>query len=183
MINEEDITSPVLSYVEDILKGKEEALDEMPTFLHVGESHNRQNWNIIDSILLKSKRIGHGFEAGFCPKVVKKLVENDICLECCPVSNRLLGYTKDLRNHPVRFLINQGVQISISSDDPGFFGYDGVAVDFTMLVLAWELDIRDLKKLALNGITYASIPEEKKQQLKDGAFKQAWDEFINKFTA
>jgi len=132
---------------------------------------------------LGSKRIGHGFEVAFCPKVIKKLVEKDICLECCPISNRLLGYTQDIRNHPVRFLLNQGVQISVSSDDPGFFGYDGVALDFAMLVLAWELDIRDLKKLALNGITYASVSEEKKKALKEGAFKQAWDEFITKFTS
>jgi len=41
MINEEDITPPVYDFVEDILKGKESALDDMPTYLHVGESHNR----------------------------------------------------------------------------------------------------------------------------------------------
>jgi adenosine deaminase len=109
MINEEDLTPPVFEFLADILKGQQTATDDMPVYLHVGESHNRTNWNVIDSILLKSKRIGHGFEVGFMPKLVKKIKEQDILLECCPISNMLLGYTPDLRNHPVRFLLNQGV--------------------------------------------------------------------------
>lgn len=69
----------------------------------------------------------------------------------------VLGYTLDLRNHPVKFLMHHGVQVSISSDDPGFFGYEGVTLDYLFAYLAWDLDIRDLKKLSLNGITYSSI--------------------------
>lgn len=91
--------------------------------------------------------------------------KQDICLEVSPISNLLLGYTTDLRNHPVRFMLHKGIQVSISSDDPGLFGYEGVTMDYVYSALAWELDIRDLKKLSLNGITYSSVNDEKKQLL------------------
>ena len=63
----------------------------------------------------------------------------------------------------------------MSSDDPGFFGYDGVTMDYVMAFMAWELDIADLKKLALNGITYSSIPEERKTELIEKRFNHKWD--------
>ena len=57
----------------------------------------------------------------------------------------VLGYTKDLRSHPVSYLIRRGVQASISSDDPGLFGYEGVTLDYLYAMGAWQLDLRDLK--------------------------------------
>jgi len=61
------------------------------------------------------------------------------------LSNFVLGYTKDLRTHPVSFLMNRGVQVSISSDDPGLFGYEGVTLDYVYATGAWGLTLRDLK--------------------------------------
>jgi adenosine deaminase CECR1 len=56
-------------------------------------------------------------------------------------------------------MLNKGLQVSISSDDPGFFGYEGVTMDYLYTFLAWDLDLRDLKKLSLNGITYSSVDD------------------------
>jgi adenosine deaminase CECR1 len=72
----------------------------------------------------------------------------------------VLGYTKDLRTHPISYLMFRGVQFSISSDDPGLFGYEGVTLDYVYGTCAWGLSIRDLKQLALNGINYGSITED-----------------------
>lgn len=57
-------------------------------------------------------------------------------------------------------MLKKGIQITINSDDPGFFGYEGVTMDYVYSYIAWELDIRDLKKLSLNGITYSSLTNE-----------------------
>jgi len=75
-------------------------------------------------------------------------------------------------------MLNKGLAVTINSDDPGFFGYEGVTMDYVMSTIAWELDIRDLKKLSLNGITYSSCSEEKKKHLKEVVFPQKWKEFI-----
>jgi adenosine deaminase CECR1 len=98
----------------------------------------------------------------------------------CPVSNLLLGYTTDLRNHPVRYMLARGIQASISSDDPGFFGYEGVTMDFLMTFVAWELNLRDLKKLSLNGINYSSLNEERKRHLRENVFPKEWKAFVDR---
>jgi adenosine deaminase CECR1 len=90
----------------------------------------------------------------------------------------VLGYTFDLRNHPIRDLTFKGLQWSISSDDPGFFNYEGVTLDYAYCTIAWELTLRDLKKLSLNGITFSSIPEAKKAHLMNDVFPGKWKEFI-----
>jgi adenosine deaminase CECR1 len=105
---------------------------------------------------------------------VQEYIKKDICVEVCPLSNFILGYTYDLRNHPIRDLSFKGLQFSISPDDPGFFDYKGVTLDYAYATLAWELEIRDLKKISLNGIKYSSISEEKKEHLYKNVFPQKW---------
>lgn len=73
-----------------------------------------------------------------------------------------MAYTLDLRTHPAKYLLAQGVPISLNSDDPGFYGYEGVTLDYVYAFLAWDLDLRDLKQLALNAIKYSSVEEETK---------------------
>lgn len=106
------------------------------------------------------------------------MIDLDICIESCPLSNMVLGYTKDLRVHPVNYLMSKGIQVSISSDDPGLFGYEGVTLDYVYATGAWELTIRDLKQLSMNGIKYASISEEKKTELY-AIFDVKWKEWID----
>ena len=91
----------------------------------------------------------------------------------------VLGYTLDMRNHPVRYMLHQGLQASISSDDPGFFHYSGVTLDFVYVTLGWELDLWDLKKLSLNGIKYSTVTDEKKEALLKDVFPGKWEEFIS----
>ena len=43
-------------------------------------------------------------------------------------------------------------------------------MDYVVAMIAWELDLADLKKLALNGITYSTLDEERKKVLKEKAF-------------
>ena len=101
---------------------------------------------------------------------MKEVIRRDICVEACPLSNMVLGYTLDLRNHPIRYLMHQGLQVSISSDDPGFFNYSGVTLDYVYVAIAWELDLMDLKKLSLNGIKYSSVTDAVKKDLTENVF-------------
>ena len=90
----------------------------------------------------------------------------------------VLGYTKDLRQHPVSYLIRRGIQASISSDDPGLFGYQGVTLDYAYATGAWSLNLRDLKQFSLNGIKYASISDNLKKEILDKYFYPKWNEWI-----
>jgi len=152
----------------------------MPTFFHAGETHERDCKNLQDSIMLGTKRIGHGFQLQLFPYLQDLVKEKDICIECCPLSNMVLGYTRDLRTHPVSYMLSKGVQASISSDDPGLFGYEGVTLDYVYATGAWSLNLRDLKQLSLNGIKYSSIHDDKKKNLRENVFEKEWHAWIDK---
>lgn len=179
LVNEEDFCPPIVEFLTDILEGKSlEKKQKMPCFFHCGETHDRSNQNVYDALLLNSKRLGHGFQLFLHPHLQQQVKQKDICIEVCPISNLLLGYTTDLRIHPVRFMLHKGLQASISSDDPGFFGYEGVTLDYVYAFLAWDLDIKDLKKLSLNGIQYSSVDQDHKDYLTNDVFDKKWREFI-----
>jgi adenosine deaminase CECR1 len=79
---------------------------EFPLYLHCGETNDRNHDQLYDAILLDTKRIGHGFHLAYHPELIKLVIEKDICIECCPVSNLTLAYVTDLRCHPVRGLLH-----------------------------------------------------------------------------
>jgi len=151
---------------------------EFPLYLHCGESNDKNHKQLYDAILLGTKRIGHGFHLAFHPELMKIVKEKGICIECCPVSNFVLGYTLDLRCHPTRSFLHQGLPVTISPDDPGFMGYEGVALDYLYVFLAWDLDIADLKQLVLNSIKYASVTEQQKEKLLE-FFRYKWSRFLD----
>jgi len=79
--------------------------------------------NVRDAIeLLGAERIGHGIQILEDPELVKLAKERDIVLEVCPISNWLVGSVKEYRDHPVGKLVESGLKVTISSDDPGLFG-------------------------------------------------------------
>jgi len=181
MVNEEEFTPGIADFMPQILAAqndKDSSTYQMPTFCHAGETHDKNITNLHDAILLNTKRVGHGFQLFLFPNLVQEYINKDICIEVCPLSNMVLGYTLDLRTHPIRDLMYGGLQFSISSDDPCFFDYKGVTLDYAYATLAWELNIRDLKKISLNGITYSSIDQKKKDHLLKSVFPAKWADFI-----
>jgi len=151
----------------------------MCTFCHAGETHNRDVKNLHASLKMNCKRVGHGFQIFLFPNLIQEYIKNDICIEVCPLSNMVLGYTLDLRQHPMHDLMFQGLQFSISSDDPTFFDYEGANLDYAFATIAWDLSLRDLKKVSLNGIKYSSLSEEKKAHLNNDVFPQKWKKWID----
>lgn len=61
MVNEEDATPPVIEFVKMIEEYRARQNKEVQVILHAGESVERGNNNLVDAILLGTKRIGHGF--------------------------------------------------------------------------------------------------------------------------
>ena len=71
---------------------------------------------------LAPERIGHGVQAIEDLALVDRLAEDGIVLECCPGSNVVLGVFKDWPSHPIERLRARGVKVTVSTDDPPFFG-------------------------------------------------------------
>ena len=177
MVNEEDYCPRIDSFLDQIMEAKMKLGDRFDVYLHAGESYQRSNTELHDAILLNTKRIGHGFGLALRPDLIQKVKEQNICIECCPVSNKILGYVHDMRTHPTRSLLTHGVKVSINPDDHGFFGSPGVTMDYVLAYLAWDLNLMDLKQLCLNSIEFAAINEADKQSLTK-FFNYKWKEFL-----
>lgn len=95
MVNEEDTTPPISEFSKDLEEAKA-ANSSFRCCFHAGESMASDNDNLYDAFLIGSLRIGHGFNISLHPVLVQKAIEEKICLEVCPISNFILGYTLDL---------------------------------------------------------------------------------------
>jgi adenosine deaminase len=94
--------------------------------IHAGESNVPQaSENVRDAIeYLGAERIGHGLQISKNSAVIDFVREKRIPLELCPTSNWLTNAVAGLDSHPIRKLIETGIQVTINSDDPGIFGID-----------------------------------------------------------
>ncbi|ONH59706.1 adenosine deaminase [Frankia sp. CcI49] len=73
---------------------------------------------------LGARRIRHGVRALEAPDLVAELVERNIVLDVCPVSNLRTGVVRDLADHPLPALVAAGLRCSLATDDPAMFGTD-----------------------------------------------------------
>jgi len=148
----------------------------LPYYFHAGESNRNNNSDIVEAIMLRSKRIGHGLALIKHPALMDKVRERHIAIEVCPISNQVLGYVADLRNHPAVYWIRSGVPVTLNPDDPGMMGYT-FSYDFYEAFMAWDLNLSDLKMLAMNSIKYSSLSEPEKL-VTLSKWKDKWTVFI-----
>jgi len=187
LVDEEDRYNSLYYYLNDFfnisLYIEENGDLPLPYFFHAGESSwnsetGEASYNLYDAILLNTTRIGHGFALKDFPLLMKMVKERPIPIEICPISNQMLRYLEDIRDHPAVAFLNSGLQITISPDDPGIYGYQGVSYDYYELFMSWGLDLTGLKVLSQNGIKYSALPESSKQSmLKE--WQLMWDEWID----
>ncbi len=85
--------------------------------VHAGESSGPEGvWDALD--LLHAERIDHGVRSIEDPRLVARLAEDRIPLGVCPRSNLTLGVYPSWEAHPIRSLIELGVQVTLNTDDP-----------------------------------------------------------------
>jgi len=114
--------------------------------IHAGEVRGPESvWASIRD--LPVTRIGHGVRSSEDPRLMDELVRRGIALEVCPGSNLALGLYPDRVAHPLHRLIEAGVRVTLSSDDPPFFH----------TTLGAEYDKAGLDAAALRKITRTAI--------------------------
>ncbi|XP_055891996.1 adenosine deaminase AGSA-like [Biomphalaria glabrata] len=180
LLQQEDNTHVTVDYIDDLMKNGHSVL---PYFFHAGETDWTQwvDLNLVDSVLLNASRIGHGFAAYHHPKVLEAVMKKGIAIELNPVSNQVLGLVADLRNHPGAFLIANGAPVVISSDDPPVWFANPLSHDFYMAFMALGSvhdDLRLLKQLAMNSITFSSMSSAEKVDAYT-KWQNRWDTFIH----
>jgi len=141
---------------------------------HAGEEGPPEYvWEALD--VLKVDRIDHGNRALEDPRLVERLVAGRLTLTVCPLSNLKLCVVKDLRQHPLKHMLDLGLRATVNSDDPAFFG-GYVADNFAAAADALALSESDLVTLAKNSFLGSFLGEEDKARhlaAIDAAVRQA----------
>jgi adenosine deaminase len=115
--------------------------------------------------LLGVERIDHGIRAIEDPRLVQILRDRAIPLTVCPLSNVCLRATPTLAVHPLPAMLAAGLLVTISSDDPAYFG-GYVDDNLTAIETEFALDPHQMAALARNSFRASFLPEaEKRRQI------------------
>ena len=88
---------------------------------HVGEFGGAEEVRRTVEVL-DLDEVQHGIGAAESVEVMRWLSENQIQLNVCPTSNVMLDGVSDLASHPIRILFDNGVPVTINTDDLMIFG-------------------------------------------------------------
>jgi adenosine deaminase len=88
--------------------------------VHAGEHAGAES--VRGALALPVTRISHGVRAIEDPALVAELAARGIVLEVCPTSNVATGVFPSYEEHPMRALHEAGVNVTLGSDDPPYFG-------------------------------------------------------------
>ena len=129
---------------------------------HAGEEGPAEYiWEALD--LLKIARIDHGNNCLTDEVLVKRLVDDKIALTVCPLSNLELRVVDDLKDHPLKKMLNLGLKATVNSDDPAYFG-GYMNANFLQTADALDFTKEDVKTLVKNSFEYSLLSDDEKQK-------------------
>ena len=77
-------------------------------------------WSALDA--LQVERIDHGVQSEKDVELMQRLAQTRMPLTVCPLSNQKLCVFPDLREHNLPRLLAAGLNVTVNSDDPAYFG-------------------------------------------------------------
>lgn len=113
--------------------------------------------------LLKVERVDHGVRCLEDPALVERLVDEQVPLTVCPLSNVKLRVFDTLEQHNLKALLHAGLCATINSDDPAYFG-GYIGENFLQTQRALNLDPDDIAALAKNAFTASFLSNADKQR-------------------
>ena len=132
---------------------------------HAGEEGDCSYiWEAIN--LLHVSRIDHGIRCDEDAKLVDFLIEKQIPLTVCPLSNVKLKAVQNMQEHNIVKLLHKGVLVTVNSDDPAYFG-GYINENYEALVKSLHVKEDELKTLAKNSFKASFLSEVKKQYFID----------------
>ncbi|KAK0708298.1 adenosine/AMP deaminase [Lasiosphaeris hirsuta] len=123
LVGEESKGRPLKDFIEEFLQFKKDCKEEkvdIPFLFHCGETLDigtDTDENLVDALLLGSKRIGHGFALPRHPYIMEQMKRHKVCVEVCPISNEVLGLTPRANGHAMFNLLANNVHCTVSTDN------------------------------------------------------------------
>ena len=118
--------------------------------MHAGETGTADDIRRAVEVLGLSE-VHHGISACTSKETMGFLADNRIRLNVCPSSNVMLGYVKDYRDHPIRILVENGIQVTINTDDLLIFD-SSIENEYLQLYRAGTLSAEQLDGIRRTGL-------------------------------
>ncbi|OZG27736.1 adenosine deaminase [Williamsia sp. 1138] len=155
-----EVGHPPSKFVDVYAKARAEGLHLVA---HAGEEGPPEYiWEALD--LLGVERIDHGIRCLEDERLVDRLVTERVPLTVCPLSNVSLKAVDHLSNHPLAAMLHKGLNVSVNSDDPSYFG-GYVDDNLTGVRDALDLGAGDLVALARNSVTASFAEDGRKTEI------------------
>ena len=138
---------------------------------HAGESTGPQSvWAALN---IGAERIGHALTAQQDPDLIEVLAQRQIPLELNITSNLRTGCCPALLEHPVRRYFEEGLMVTLNSDDPPFFGAN-LLDEYLLAHKEFELSFDQLREIAANSIEASFLKPERKLALLGEVERYGW---------
>lgn len=143
--------------------------------IHAGEGESPENiWHA--AYALNADRIGHGLTLADDSRLLERFRNRGIALELCPSSNRevvgfddpLVPQTAGLAHYPLRAFIEQGIAVTVNSDNPGI-SRTGLTQEFLVAARAADLSWWEALSISRNAFAHAFIDARKRSALLNAA--------------
>lgn len=115
--------------------------------------------------LLKIDRIDHGNRSLEDAALTARLASEKMALTVCPLSNLKLCVVKDMKDHPLKKMLDLGLKATINSDDPSYFG-GYMSDNFNAVTEALDLTKENLLQITENSIDASFLSDDAKEDLK-----------------
>jgi len=126
---------------------------------HAGESAGPESiWGALN---LGAERIGHGLTACQDPELIEELAQRQVPVEICLTSNLRTGCCLSVHDHPVRKYFDQGLMLTLNTDDPAMFS-TSIFREYELAQNEFGFTDEHLRELARNSFEASFLPAEKK---------------------
>ncbi|OFX01850.1 MAG: adenosine deaminase [Alphaproteobacteria bacterium RIFCSPHIGHO2_12_FULL_63_12] len=111
---------------------------------------------------LKIDRLDHGNRSLEDADLVARLKDLQMTLTVCPLSNLKLCVVKDMREHPLKRMLDLGLKATVNSDDPAYFGGYMMA-NFEAVIEALDLSAENIRTLTKNSFAGSFLSDGEKR--------------------
>lgn len=116
-------------------------------------------WSALN--LLRVERIDHGVQSEKDLSLMQRLAQSRIPLTVCPLSNQKLCVFPDLREHNLPRLLQAGLNVTVNSDDPAYFG-GYINENYQQVFAATGMGPKQAYQLARNSLEASFVSDAQK---------------------
>jgi len=129
---------------------------------HAGETIGPESiWSAIN---VGAERLGHVLSAQHDAELLEVLAKKQIPLELNVTSNIRTGCCPSFEAHPIRDYFENGLMVTINSDDPPMFG-SNLLDEYVLVHERFKFTFEQMRELAANAVEASFLPPERKLSL------------------